>query len=174
MGTRASGRGLRLATNATDLRVIDGNPDAVASAVAGAVAGTRASDHPALDPAAVTKPESVAAIPSLSAVWDEVVPMLARNGLVHEPDAAMLERFVGHLAAYRDAAAELAIVGPTVPGRDGPVKNPAEVVMRSQSLALQSIERDLGLTLVSRSKLPARGAGPAAGVEENPFMAGAN
>ena len=176
MSTRAHGRGLKILSGSqAGLRIIDGGPDAVASAVASAVAGTAASDHPALDAAEVRKPASVAAVPVLSETWDEVIPPLARNGLVHEPDAMLLERAVGHLAAYRDAAAELALVGPTVPGRDGgAVKNPADAVMRAQSLALQGIERELGLTFVSRSRMPARGARGAspAAVEDNPFMPG--
>lgn len=165
------GEGLRTrGSGATQLRLAY-DADDVAGLLSEAVAGTAAADSPAYSEEGLPqKPESVSALPVLSKLWDEVVPMMARNGLLHEPDVIMLEAMLRHFAAFRDASDELLAIGPTIPGaNDNAVKNPADAVMRSQSLQMLGYLKEFGLTLVSRAKRPSTGGTPTAGGDDNPF-----
>lgn len=170
MARKATGEGLKTrGSGAHALRLVQGS-DGVAAALAGAVAGTAAADIPPLGEHEIPeKPDRIANTPELSELWDAVVPMMARNGLLHEPDVILLEQMLRHLAAFRDASDELMLMGPTIPGKDfTTVKNPADVVMRGQSLQLLGILKEFGLTFVSRARRPGKDNGPAAD-GDNPF-----
>lgn len=149
------------------------------------VTPTPAADDDVLTEEDLTVPAMISGSPELVDLWEELVPPLAQAGKIHAGDTLHLERLVVHTAAYRDAAQELLLIGPTVRGRDGTqVKNPAEAVARAESLVVQGILKDLGVT---RGGTPGRpkvrpsetGRTPAASAEGltdpagNPFLASA-
>lgn len=130
-----------------------------------AVEGTAAANAPAQAPA---KPAPVSEDPELSALWDSIVPELDRAGLVSPSDGPAVEMAIRHFRAARVASDELA-GGPVKMrdeknGRD--MKNPAEVVFRSESEMFLKYATQLGMTFVSRARTPAaRGDGD----DVNPF-----
>ena len=136
--------------------------------VSDAVAGSAAADVPALAP---EKPAAVVADAVLSEMWDQIVPGLDRAGLVTPSDAAAVELCLRHFRAARTASDELARGEATVlDEKNGRLmKNPAEVVFRSESLAFLEYAKQLGMTFVSRARTPGSATGGAA--DENPFAA---
>ena len=121
-------------------------------------------------PLAPEKPEPVADDPELSALWDSIVPTLDGAGLISPSDGPAVEMALRHLRAARVASDELA--GGTVTtwdeknGRD--MKNPAEVVFRSESDMFLKYAQQLGMTFVSRARTP---AAKGDGEDANPFGA---
>lgn len=133
---------------------------------ADAVKGSAAADVPAMAP---RKPAKVVADPELSVLWDEIVPQLDQAGLLAPSDAPAVELALRHFRAARDASDDLAKGQPTVwDEKNGRLmKNPAEVVFRSESLAFLEYCKQLGMTFVSRARTPSvKGA---ADGEPNPF-----
>lgn len=171
MGGRPNGtsgtRGLKTTgSGSTHLRIV--NPGDVAGLLADATKGTLAADMPAM-PVQVKKPKAVSRVPALSELWDEVVPLLTNSGVLHEPDAVILEAMLRHMLAFRDASDELITSGVVVIGRDDvEVRNPADLVMRGQSAALMGYLKEMGLTLVARARIPSTDNGTP--VEGNPFQ----
>lgn len=119
-------------------------------------------------PEAPDKPGPVAEDSELSALWDEIVPALDGAGLISRSDGPAVEMAIRHFRAARVASDELA-GGPVAMrdeknGRD--MKNPAEVVFRSESDMFLKYAQQLGMTFVSRARTPvAKGDGE----DANPF-----
>lgn len=138
------------------------------SVVPVATEGTLAADA---QPVAPSKPAAVAADEILSAIWDEVVPMLESAAMVSPMDVLSLELMLRHFRAARDASDHLAAEKPTLwdEKNQREMKNPAEVVFRSESLAFLEYAKQHGMTFVSRVRTPsAKGEGDGA---SNPFSA---
>ena len=137
--------------------------------VAGATAGTVAAEVPALSP---LKPGAVAADEVLSELWDLMVPGLDAAGLVSPSDGPAVELCLRHFRAARAASDDLARGEPTVWDAKNarPMKNPSEVVFRSESLAFLEYAKQLGMTFVSRARTPAATKGADDG--GNPFASG--
>ena len=131
------------------------------------VDGTAAAS---VQPIAPDKPAPVAEDPELSTLWDTIVPTLDAAGLISPSDAPAVEMALRHFRAARVASDELA-GGPVSMrdeknGRD--MKNPAEVVFRSESEMFLKYAQQLGMTFVSRARTPtAKGDGD----DVNPFAA---
>ena len=134
-----------------------------------AMAGTAAADVPALAP---LKPDEVATDEVLSGLWDLIVPQLDEAGLVSPADGPAVELCIRHFRAARAASDELAQGQATVwDDKNGrPMKNPAEVVFRSESLAFLEFAKQLGMTFVARARTPAASKGADDG--GNPFASG--
>lgn len=118
------------------------------------------------------KPAAVAADDELSAMWDQVVPLLDKAGLISPADGFTVEMFLRHVVTARQAHGE---IGASVVLLDdklagGAKKHPAEQVFRSESDMYLKYAQQLGMTFVSRARTPATKAG-AEGGEENPFQA---
>lgn len=160
-------RGLKTTgAGSSHLRIV--NPGDVAGLLADATKGTLAADTAM--PVQVKKPKAVSRVPALSELWDEVVPLLTNSGVLHEPDAVILEAMLRHMLAFRDASDELITSGVVVIGRDDvEVRNPADLVMRGQSASLLGYLKEMGLTLVARARIPSADNGTP--VEGNPFQA---
>ena len=136
--------------------------------VASATAGTAAAEVPAVAP---LKPQAVTDDQVLSDLWDQIVPQLDAAGLLAPSDAPAVELALRHFRAARAASDELAAGTATVwdAKNERPMKNPAEVVFRSESLAFLEFAKQLGMTFVSRARTPAAGGGEDA--DGNPFAA---
>lgn len=137
-------------------------------AVPDATVGTAAADAPATAPA---KPQAVKDDQVLSGLWDEIVPEVDRAGLLSPADGPAVELCLRHFRAARSASDELAGGTATVwdQKNERPMKNPAEVVFRSESLAFLEYAKQLGMTFVSRARTPS--AREDADGEPNPFGA---
>ena len=116
------------------------------------------------------KPAAVAEDGELSAMWDQVVPLLDEAGLISPADGFTVEMFLRHVLTARQAHGE---IGESVVIHDdklagGAKKHPAEQVFRSESDMYLKYAQQLGMTFVSRARTPATKAG-AEGGEDNPF-----
>lgn len=91
---------------------------------------------------------------SAKAAWRQVVPPLAKLGMLDAVDGIALEAFVLCVAAMRDAARELDRQGYTVEGSMGqPVRNPLlDVVMKAQAEVRRWCER-FGMDPATRTRL---------------------
>lgn len=121
---------------------------------------------------APSKPAAVEADDELSAMWDQVVPLLDAAGLISPADGFTVEMFLRHVVTARQAHGE---IGDSVTLYDdklagGAKKHPAEQVFRSESDMYLKYAQQLGMTFVARARTPATKAG-AEGGEENPFAA---
>lgn len=135
--------------------------------VESAVKGSAAAVAPARAP---RMPDAVEADAELSRLWGEIVPELDAAGLVSPSDGAAIEMCLRHFRAARAASDELAEGDATTwDAKNGrPMKNPAEVVFRSESLAFLEYAKQLGMTFVTRARTPmAKGADDGG----NPFAA---
>lgn len=130
--------------------------------------GTAAADAP---PQAPAKPKAVAEDDVLSELWDVIVPEVDRAGLLSPADGPAVEMCLRHFRAARSASDELAAGSATVwdAKNERSMKNPAEVVFRSESLAFLEYAKQLGMTFVSRARTPSA-KGDVDG-EANPFAA---
>lgn len=137
-------------------------------AVPSPAAGTAAADAPAEAP---LKPAAVSDDQALSDLWDAIVPEVDRAGLLTPADGPAVEMCLRHFRAARAASDELAAATATVwdHKNERPMKNPAEVVFRSESLAFLEYAKQLGMTFVSRARTPSS-KGDVDG-EANPFSA---
>lgn len=133
--------------------------------VAGGTRGTAAAAVPALAP---SKPAAVANDAVLSAAWDEIVPALDAAGLLCPADAPAVELALRHFTAARVASDQLIAQGPTEYDNknDRTMKNPAEVVFRSESELFLKYAAQLGMTFVSRARTALTEDG---GADGNPF-----
>lgn len=133
--------------------------------VGDAVRGTAAANMPAQAPA---KPAAVEANEDLSALWDDVVGVLNKAGLVSPSDAPAIELALRHFLAARAASDQLLAEGPVEEDRKNErrMKNPAEVVYRSESLAFLEYAKQLGMTFASRARIS---TGEDGGANGNPF-----
>lgn len=129
--------------------------------------GTAAAN---VQPSAPVKPASVAADEVLSGLWDAIVPMLDDAAMVSQVDVLTLEMAIRHFRAARDASDELSQSSSTLwdEKNEREMKNPAEVIFRSESTVFLQYAKELGLSFVSRARTPGNG-GANGGQEENPF-----
>lgn len=130
-----------------------------------AAAGTAAAE---MQPVAPSKPSAVEADSELSRLWDEITPSLDEAGLLAPCDVVVLEMALRHFRAARSASDELHQGDATTYDEKNKreMKNPAEVVFRSQSLAFLDYAKQLGMTFVSRARTP---GGKADEGGQNPF-----
>lgn len=137
--------------------------------VSDATEGTAAAELSAARP---LKPQSVCDDETLSAMWDEVVEPLDKAGLISAVDGPALELCLRHFQCARSASVEL--MGSTNTLRDKKndrdMKNPSEVIFRSQSEMFLKYAQQLGMTFVSRARTPAAKKDDA---DDNPFAPGA-
>ena len=135
------------------------------NAVPAVAEGTAAADVRPLAPA---KPEAVVADEVLSGLWDEIVPELDAAGLLAQSDGPAVELCLRHFRAARAASDDLARGSSTMwdEKNQRSMKNPAEVVFRSESMAFLEYAKQLGMTFVSRARTPGSATG---GADENPF-----
>lgn len=129
--------------------------------------GTAAGLVPAVAP---MKPVAVESDSTLSELWDLIVPELDRAGLVTSADVASIELALRHFAAARVASDQLMSEGPTEYDNKNmrTMKNPAEVVFRSESELFLKYAAQLGMTFVSRARTAVAEEGSSDG---NPFGA---
>lgn len=124
--------------------------------------------HTAIRPQRPVKP---AGLPKAAEpMWDEIVDALDAAGLIARCDAATLELALRHyLAAVR---ASNALMRSAVTQEDKKnqrvMKNPASQVFRDHSTAFLEFAKQLGLTFVSRARVPL-GDKEAGGGAHNPF-----
>lgn len=117
------------------------------------------------------KPTAVASNKALSELWDEIVPELDRAGMIAAIDGPAIEMCLRHFRAARAASDDLLGASSTVWDAKNAreMKNPAEVVFRSESMAFLEYARQLGMTFVARARTPGvKGDGDG---ETNPFAA---
>lgn len=134
-----------------------------------APAGTAAVQ---VEPVAPEKPAAVAADRVLSALWDEIVPGLDKDGLLARSDGMALELCLRHFALARHAAGEADRDGITAADtvHGGTKKSPAEMIFRAESGMFLRYAQQLGLTFAGRARTPAAFA--AETDRDNPFMPG--
>lgn len=135
------------------------------SSVEDTIRGTAAAQVPAQAP---DKPSAVAENEELSALWDDVVGVLDKAGLISPSDAPALELALRHFLAARAASDQLLAEGPVEEDRKNErrMKNPAEVVFRSESIAFLEYAKQLGMTFASRARIS---TGEGGGADGNPF-----
>lgn len=124
----------------------------------------------AVQPIAPTKPDSVAADEELSALWDEIVPELDKDGLLARSDVMALELCLRHFQLARKASGEANRDGISVSdkGHGGVKKNPTEAIFRAESVMFLRYAQQLGMTFAGRARTPAKGES-GDGLDENPF-----
>lgn len=131
------------------------------------VKGTAAAE---VNPAEPTMPKKVREDDELRELWEEIVPDLLDAGLLAKSDGPAIEMAIRHFRAARDASDDLSIGEPTVWDEKNarPMKNPSEVVFRSESLAFLEYAKQLGMTFAARARTPMpKGAD---GGDANPFI----
>ena len=134
----------------------------------GELAGSAAESVPKQAP---EKPAAVAESPSLSTLWDRVVPELDSAGLISPADGPGLELMLRH---YLLAGQAFDQVGESVVVKDhhvagGLKKHPAEAVFRSESDMFLRYAQQFGMTFVARARTP--GAKGRDDGDANPFDA---
>lgn len=93
------------------------------------------------------------------AVWKQVVPMLAKMGVLTVADGAALERYCDAIVRWRKASALLAEKGEvfTVRGDDGKVKYiqqlPYVSIVAGLAALLANIEAQFGMTPSARTRI---------------------
>lgn len=140
-------------------------------AVPDAIAGTAAAQVAAVAP---VMPQAVADSEELRALWEQIVPSLDEAGLIAAADGPAVEMALRHYRAARAASDDLAAGSSTTydAKNQRDMKNPAEVVFRSESMAFLEYAKQLGMTFVSRARTPAaKGADDDGG---NPFRGAVN
>lgn len=105
-------------------------------------------------PARPVKPKGMPK--AASELWDAIVDDLDDAGLIARCDAAALELALRHYAAAVKASNALmrTPVTQTDKKNDRSMKNPASQVMRDHSMAFLEFAKQLGLTFVSRARVP--------------------
>src|SRR5690242_18081326 len=114
------------------------------------IKGTAAAE---VNPSTPRMPKKVSEDDELRELWEEIVPDLVDAGLVAKSDAPAIEMAIRHFRAARDASDDLAVGEPTVWDEKNarPMKNPSEVVFRSESLAFLDYAKQLGMTFAARA-----------------------
>lgn len=120
-------------------------------------------------PKGPAKTAAVEADDGLSGLWDLIVQPLSEAGLLAEADGLAVEMCIRHFRAARAASDDLSRGESTVWDRknERSMKNPSEVVFRSESMAFLEYAKQLGMTFMSRARTPSL-KGDADG-EANPF-----
>lgn len=102
------------------------------------------------------------------ALWDQMVPMLDKAGLMTEADGPVVELALRHFLAARRASD--AMMGDNILLADerngGSRKNPAGVEFRAQSEMFLAYVKQLGMSFASRARIPAKDS---TGDNGNPF-----
>lgn len=127
-----------------------------------------------VQPIAPEKPDAVASDPGLSALWDELVPVLDKDGLLARSDIMALELALRHFLLARRASEKANVEGLAVADKThgGEKKNPAEAIFRGESAMFLRYAQQLGLTFAGRARSPARPkGGDVNGGDANPFAA---
>ena len=127
--------------------------------------GTAAADVQVQMP---QKPRAIQDDEALSELWDTIVPELWNAKVTSRIDWPSLELMIRHFHAARMASDDLNLGEPTVwdEAHNRPMKNPSEVVFRSESMAFMAYAREMGMTFASRARVP---SAPVAD-PENPFL----
>lgn len=143
-----------------------GNLKIVAETAKPETEGTAAAEVPKIAP---PKPAAVAASEELSEMWDEIVPQLDRAGLVAPSDGPVIEMCLRHFLAARIASDDFLAGTPTMWDAKNAryMKNPSEVIMRSESMAFFEYAKQLGMTFLSRARTKVSGVD--GGDDDNPF-----
>ena len=98
------------------------------------------------------KTAEVATDERLSALWDEVVPMLDEAGLISPADGMVVTQLLRHYVTSGIAMDVVAAEGVTVTDKaiaGGMKKHPAEQVLRSESDMFLKYAQQLGITFVA-------------------------
>lgn len=106
----------------------------------------------------------------LSALWDELVPVLDRAGLLASVDGLTIELALRHFLAARRASDALTSTGVVVEDRAHAGvqrKSPAGAEFRSQSTLFLEYAKQLGMSFVARARVPSQRDSD--GGEGNPF-----
>lgn len=127
-----------------------------------------------VQPIGPEKPNAVARNRELSALWDELVPELDKDGLLARSDGPALELALRHFLLARKASNAANRKGLAVPDHHGAgavKKNPAEAIFRAESAMFLRYAQQLGMTFAGRARTPAgQGDGEGGeGGEANPF-----
>ena len=116
------------------------------------------------------RPKKPTGLPAAaSKMWDQIVEDLDDAGLIARCDAAALELAVRHYAMAVKASNALmrAPVTQQDNKNDRSMKNPASTVFAQHSAAFLEYGKQLGLTIVSRARLPV--GDQEGGNDGNPF-----
>lgn len=103
------------------------------------------------------RPKKPTGLPAVAGkMWDQIVEDLDEAGLIARCDAAALELAVRHYAAAVRASNSLMRTPVTQHDKknDRSMKNPAAVVFAQHSAEFREYAKLLGLTIVSRARLP--------------------
>lgn len=141
---------------------------AVPATVEEVTKSTAAADVPTAE-ACPPVPRSFEGDQDLCELWDDIVPDLARAGVVSRIDRPALELMIRHFHAARLASEDLNLGEPTVLNEKTqvPMKNPAETVFRVQSLSFLAYAKECGMTFASSANLRPT---PPGGDGGNPFI----
>lgn len=116
------------------------------------------------------RPKKPTGLPkAASTMWDQIVEDLDDAGLIARCDAAALELAVRHYAMAVRASNSLMRAPVTQQDKknDRSMKNPASTVFAQHSAAFLEYGKQLGLTIVSRARLPV--GDQEGGNDGNPF-----
>lgn len=109
----------------------------------------------------------------LSALWDELVPVLDEAGVLAKCDGPTIELALRHFLAARRAS-DAMLTGDVVipdPGHgQGLKKNPAGAEFRSQSALFLEFAKQMGMSFAARARVSVKQE-PEGG-ESNPFAVG--
>ena len=157
-----AGKGLKLSKH---LSLVKDTAEAVAELAEGTVAADVQKNVPPC-------PKAIAEDDNLKELWDAIIPELYEAGMTSRIDWPALEMMIRHFYAARLASDDLFLGEPTVwdEKNQRPMKNPSEVVFRSESLAFMAYAREIGMTFASRTRLPSQL--DQSGAADNPFMTG--
>ena len=158
MSNTPRGTGLKVRQG---LRLVAGDP--VADVIEDTAAADVAIEMPPM-------PKAVAEDDDLAELWDAMIPDLYEAQMVSRIDWPSLEMMIRHFHAARQASDDLMIGEPTVwdEMHNRPMKNPSEVVFRSESMAFMAYAKEMGMTFASRARTPSQ-RGPK-GDSSNPFI----
>ena len=126
--------------------------------------------HTRLSPAAPEPPESLPE--DARPWWESVVSALDEAGLVGRCDAATLELALRHYMAAVKASDELLALAAVAvwDEKNGRLaKHPSSQVFRDHSTAFLAFAKELGLTFVSRARVPTGDKGDGDGAGRTPF-----
>ncbi|WEV59684.1 phage terminase small subunit P27 family [Bifidobacterium sp. ESL0728] len=120
----------------------------------------------------VKEPEKPMGLPDeVSALWDEIVPVLSEAGLLSEADGMTLEMALRHFSTARKASNELLEQGIVVEDKrhaKQKIKSPNAQVFKDNSAAFLEYAKQLGLSFAARSRISVEGSDHG-GKEGNPY-----
>ncbi len=132
-----------------------------------------AQTAPAAGPTPTTPPKPDKLPAEVSALWDDIVPLLDKAGLITEVDGMTLELALRHYAAAVKAsnAFQRGKVVVDDHKNDRQMKHPASQVFRDHSTAFLEFAKQLGLSFAARARMPGQEESNG-GQQANPFAAG--